>query len=288
MQNTTHIECMHMNGTLYLIENQKTGAVYVGKTVNAIRSRWNLHRSRLRRGKHHNRHLQNSWNKHGESVFAWIVVATYTTRSELDAAEIETIARYRSSGTVYNTTDGGDGRTNSYVSPETRQKLSAVSRRYYADPAIRAQHRTIIAVRYADPAYRARHQASMEATRTPEARERHRAGLRRYHADPAQHQRHVKEVMSALRTPEARQRMSQGQVKAWQDPEVRARRSAGIRQALQRRTYRLTSGSGEVVITTDLRGFCRERSIGVANMYAVAQGKRRTCQGWTAVILATP
>lgn len=60
---------MKTNNTgIYEILNTDNGKRYIGSAVNFIQ-RWNNHRSDLRQNKHHNRHLQSAWNKHGETIF---------------------------------------------------------------------------------------------------------------------------------------------------------------------------------------------------------------------------
>lgn len=58
---------------VYKIENILSKKVYIGSTVNSFSQRWNSHASQLRRGIHFNKHLQNSWNKHGEVNFEFSV-----------------------------------------------------------------------------------------------------------------------------------------------------------------------------------------------------------------------
>lgn len=55
---------------IYSITNIHTGKVYYGSS-NGIEKRWSGHRSKLRKGRHPNPHLQNSWNKYGESSFVF-------------------------------------------------------------------------------------------------------------------------------------------------------------------------------------------------------------------------
>lgn len=46
-----------------------TGKRYIGSTAKSFRSRFGSHKCELRAGKHHSRHLQRAWNKHGEGAF---------------------------------------------------------------------------------------------------------------------------------------------------------------------------------------------------------------------------
>jgi len=55
-------------GYVYSIENTVNSHRYVGSTTN-YKSRWQTHRSTLRRGKHHSFILQKAWDKYGEKAF---------------------------------------------------------------------------------------------------------------------------------------------------------------------------------------------------------------------------
>jgi group I intron endonuclease len=58
---------------IYRIYNKITGFTYIGQAVDLNR-RLCGHRSSLRRGDHHNSHIQNSWKKHGENSFVFEVI----------------------------------------------------------------------------------------------------------------------------------------------------------------------------------------------------------------------
>lgn len=62
---------------IYIIENNKTGKFYIGRT-NDPSARKRCHLSELRRGVHGNPRLQASFNKHGEDVFEFKVVDSAT------------------------------------------------------------------------------------------------------------------------------------------------------------------------------------------------------------------
>jgi len=61
------------NCGIYKITSTVTGKFYIGSAVN-IKRRWAEHRSKLGANKHGNRHLQNSWNKHGADSFTFEVL----------------------------------------------------------------------------------------------------------------------------------------------------------------------------------------------------------------------
>lgn len=58
---------------IYVIRRIETGDCYVGSTSNKT-DRWGAHRRDLRKGKHHAPHLQNTWTKHGEDAFEFVVL----------------------------------------------------------------------------------------------------------------------------------------------------------------------------------------------------------------------
>lgn len=58
---------------VYKIINLINGKIYIGSTKNMRRRLWK-HRALLRHNKHHNQHLQNSWNKYGENNFDYAII----------------------------------------------------------------------------------------------------------------------------------------------------------------------------------------------------------------------
>ena len=58
---------------IYCIENINSGKKYIGQSVN-IERRWLRHLRELKANKHHNSHLQNSFNMYGEKSFKFKVL----------------------------------------------------------------------------------------------------------------------------------------------------------------------------------------------------------------------
>lgn len=63
-----------MNTGVYRIRNTVNGKAYVGSASRSFKERWGSHRRQLRYGTRHSKHLQNAWNKYGESVFEFEVL----------------------------------------------------------------------------------------------------------------------------------------------------------------------------------------------------------------------
>lgn len=74
------------NCGIYYIQNKITKQLYIGQSKTLILRR-NRHFSHLRKNKHHNSHLQNSFNKYGEKNFEYGIIQ-YCKEEELDELEI--------------------------------------------------------------------------------------------------------------------------------------------------------------------------------------------------------
>lgn len=58
---------------VYSISSKHNGKVYIGSAIN-IGGRWIEHRTHLRQNKHHNKHLQNHFNKYGEEDLIYSIL----------------------------------------------------------------------------------------------------------------------------------------------------------------------------------------------------------------------
>lgn len=226
-------------GSLYLIENTVSPGVYIGKTMDIVEKRWSVHRSRLNRGVHHNRHLQNAWRKYGADAFVWLVVATHADKETLNQAEIALIAQCRASGIkTYNHTDGGDGGTGIQMTDETRRKISVITKERLADPEVNHRLREGLRRRYSDPEARARQREVMKATQTPEARAKKSQTLRQRYQDDPEYRATRLATLEFTHLPEARAKLAQSQIVAWQDPTIRQSRIEGQKQAFAKPEYK--------------------------------------------------
>jgi group I intron endonuclease len=64
---------MKKNSGIYMIKNILNGKLYIGSTTD-LSGRFYDHRCELRLNEHDSTHLQNAWNKYGESNFVFEVV----------------------------------------------------------------------------------------------------------------------------------------------------------------------------------------------------------------------
>lgn len=70
-----------LKGGVYKITNKLNGRIYIG-SAKEFKNRWKQHSKSLEKGKHHNKHLQASYNKHGKEnfIFQILEVVEGTTR----------------------------------------------------------------------------------------------------------------------------------------------------------------------------------------------------------------
>jgi group I intron endonuclease len=114
---------------LYKITNLVNNKVYIGQTVSP-KQRWPEHKYHARHGKVHP--LYNSMRKNGISNFIFETISSYPTQLDIDSAEIQLIAQFKSSDRKfgYNIEPGGDGHC--IMAEETKGKISKTRKALYA------------------------------------------------------------------------------------------------------------------------------------------------------------
>ena len=113
-----------MTQGIYEIVNLYDGkaTAYVGSTQ-GIKRRWRRHAAALRRGTHHNTHLQRAWDRDGADAFGWSIIEEVVDASKLLEREQYWLNRYLENHTTcYNiaTTAGPAGP----VSEEAKRRMS--------------------------------------------------------------------------------------------------------------------------------------------------------------------
>lgn len=103
---------------VYQIRCLPNGKIYIGSAVD-LRRRWEQHRGKLRRGSHHNVHLQNAWNTYGEANFSFSILELVHEPDSLLRAEQKWLDKTESSNpdfgfNIFNTA-GSPGDANAQV-----------------------------------------------------------------------------------------------------------------------------------------------------------------------------
>jgi group I intron endonuclease len=107
---------------VYQIRNTKNGKQYVGSSKDITR-RFSEHRCELRKGKHHNKHLQNAWVLYGEDAFVFeITELTACDQKILVEREQHYLDTLQPEYNILQQAVLTD------VSPETRKKISKVQK----------------------------------------------------------------------------------------------------------------------------------------------------------------
>ena len=91
---------------IYVIQNIKNKKCYVGQTTKSLRQRYGHHRCDLNNNIHHNKYLQDDWNKYGESCFICKLLEVVDTNN-LDERERYWIEFFHSDIAGYNIANGG-------------------------------------------------------------------------------------------------------------------------------------------------------------------------------------
>ena len=66
---------------VYQIRNIINNHCYVGSTIN-FNSRWEQHKAKLNKQKHHSKHLQNAWNKYEKDNFIFEIIEKILDKSK--------------------------------------------------------------------------------------------------------------------------------------------------------------------------------------------------------------
>ena len=115
---------------IYQIANARNGKLYIGSAAN-LRHRRGVHLGLLRRGTHHNPHLQNAWHKYGPDAFEFKVIGT-CPKNKLLIIEQYMLDHLRP---AYNISPVAGSQLGTRRTEETRRRMSIAQKDWVRSPA---------------------------------------------------------------------------------------------------------------------------------------------------------
>lgn len=110
---------------IYVIQNLVNHKVYIGSAVDVL-ERWHTHKTKLRSGKHPNKHLSGAWKQYGEKMFCFYILEIVDDTNLLVEREQFWLDLYRSNDPAngYNLRLIANSNLGIKFSQEVRNKLS--------------------------------------------------------------------------------------------------------------------------------------------------------------------
>ena len=125
---------------IYMIKNLINNKVYIGSTERSFKVRWKKHVRMLDSNKHHNKHLQNSWNKYLKENFEFSILEI--TNSNVFSREEYFIAFYNSGDRLYGYNDTICPTLSPSLQLSTQLKISKTLKEGYSSGRIKISSST--------------------------------------------------------------------------------------------------------------------------------------------------
>lgn len=170
-----------------MIRNRANGKVYVGSAARSFKVRWREHQEALNKNRHHNRWLQNDWNKNGQKNFVFEIIACCSPEWCVAIEQIHLTKNIRDKNS-YNMCPMAGSPSGRVVSGKTREKFREIARKRILSTESREKIRQALRKMWADPEYKKITISRMRAGITPE-------GIRR--GNEKRKGRHVSEEVRA-------------------------------------------------------------------------------------------
>ncbi|SRR6266567_1703233 len=245
---------------IYKITCTVTGKFYIGSAIN-LRMRQQTHWNTLTQGVHHNRHLQNAWNKYGLDAFTFEVLELVLLPEMLTAREqyfLDTLNPFGKRG--FNIDSVAGSSLGVKRSPETNERNRQSQTGKKQSPATLEKKRQLM---LGNTISRGRPPHNLGKKTPPETCEKLRAQHLGMKASP--------ETIEKMRLAHRGQPVSAEQLAHL--------RAVGIKR---RKTIIVTAPDGTEFAVCGINPFCREHSLSTSAIFAVIHGRRNHHKGWKA------
>ncbi len=203
---------IHKTG-VYIILNLVNDKVYIGSAARSFQHRWKGHRVDLRRGKHHNKHLQAAWNEYGEENFIFRILEICDKE---DCIERE---QYWLDGFDACNREKGYNRTPTAGSPlgikhtdESKKIFSERNNKLFSNPEYREKHKKAVSEsnrrKAKDPVWLANNKARVQkAVKTEKWKTNQKAGCKIRNSNPEYRKKHKEAIQLNAKDPEYRDKL---------------------------------------------------------------------------------
>lgn len=290
----------HSNqGGIYQIVNKLDGKIYIG-SAKKFSVRYYQHINSLKKGTHHNNHLQSAFNKDGSDVFEFHVLEV-VEGEQADRLLVEQtyIDKHQDTWeTCYNFKQQAVATSRSCFSKDpdtTRAKRSEASIEMWKDTAYRKLQSEIQSIK------------TQEQWENAEHRKSKIEGMRSFHLseESIKHKQKISSRMSSRtvseetkvkiskavsrankelwKNEEYRKKVIEGRKRSWsQDAKRKKKTSERMRESTQK-TYLIVSPDGTLVNITNMQKFCSDYNGKLIphEMSKVARGIKKMYKGWT-------
>lgn len=239
---------------IYQIRCIPSGKLYIGSAVN-LRTRWNQHRSYLRRNAHNNPVLQHAWNSHGEEAFEFTVIELVLAPVLIEREQywLDRLRPFAPSD-GFNVHRDARSPLGMKRTPEQRARMSAARAGKTFGPLTEA-HRAAVS------------QSQIGKVVSHETRLRISEAQRGKKRGP--HTAEHRARLSAANAGKHRERLLRPDMQE-------ASRVARCKE------YRFLDPDGRLhIVTNGLHGFCSEHGLGYTMMHYLSSGRVQSYRGWT-------
>jgi len=252
-------------GGVYKITNTIDGKIYIG-SAKTFKTRASAHISSLKTGKHQNKHLQASWNKHGEAVFLFeiieVVEGSKTDRTTREQFYIDQWKeRWKQCYNFKKEVVEKDRSCWSKFPEKTRKKKSESMKKKWKDPEYRKFQSEFQSKKtkelWQDSEYRAKHvEAIREFTQKPEYRKKLSKAAQGKEISKETRTKISKSVSKINKelwqNSEYRKKVIEGRKHSWANDEVRRKRASIKFRKLKEKTYKFRNPDGKIVTITNM------------------------------------